>query len=156
MLLVLAGECEAAFEALRTACDANPEPKWLGLLGEVASSRGATGVAFQALVRACALDPAALDFAAIDCAPFLELLDQAEELELPSPSVSWVPVLADLRGSLPLSGPATHPGPHAAFTGLLLAYRQNKRELDEPGRIALKRELVRAAPSGLRALLRPI
>lgn len=77
-----------------------------------------------------------IDISRIECLPVLDLLDDADELELPEPHAGWVPVLADVRGSVPLDDLALHlpeyGHPAQQVAAALRRYRVRKRDLDEP------------------------
>jgi hypothetical protein len=124
------------------------------LWAQAATQAGEADVAARAWCRACVLDPAVFDAAQVDCAPLLALLDAADELELPEPLGAWLPVLADLRGVVPLEDVALGSANPAVVA--LRRYRAQRRELDEAGRIAAKRELSRLFPAGLRTQLRAV
>ena len=76
-----------------------------------------------------------------------------DELEVDAP-FTWLAVLADLSGKFSLGEvPVSESAPVRA-AALLRAYRRDRSTLDEPGRIAAKRELARVVPAGLRELIR--
>jgi hypothetical protein len=151
----LAGDWTTASAGLVGACEASPRPPWWMALGEAATRLGDTATATRAWCRACLLGPGDVLVERIECEPVQELLDQAEELELPEPRTAWVPVLAELKGLLALKEawiPAGD-GPALEVARLACRYRATKPRLAPPERLHLKRELLRLAPQ-LKPLVR--
>ena len=119
------------------------------------------GVPLTRLIEQCA-PPASVDLAAMTCEPLSDLLAKAEESELPEPLLQHVPLLADLLGRRPLDDRALAAPPDASdarrLAALLRDYRvrRGKRRLDEAGRVAAKRAMLKLAPAGIRELFRPL
>ncbi len=159
-LALLAGDFALACELLEKACTAveNSNAQWLGYRGEAAWRRGETFAAMQSYGRASLVDPGAIDQEVLTCQPVLELLDLSDELELSDSPLTYLAVLADLAGKHPIEELAVPPlaPPAVRLAGLLWAFRRSRAAgvLDEAGRIAAKREMLRLAPGGLRELLR--
>jgi len=164
VLLLLAGDAERAHPVLTAACAElrEQDARWLGYLGEAAWRSGQHHGALAAYCHACLVDPTAIDEALLTCAPVLDLVDLGVDLELEAPVLAYVPVLADLQAVLMLDDLALATPPGAAaprrLAALLRAYRSARAAgtLDEAGRLAVKRELLRLAPVGLKELLRRI
>jgi hypothetical protein len=129
-------------------------------LAEAATLAGDAETALLAWCRAELVDPASVDVTRVETPAVLDLLDQAEDLELPTPLAGWVPVLADLTGLVLLDDLALRESPNPlasqAVAKLLREYRARRGALDEKARVAMKRELLRIAPEGLRELMRPL
>lgn len=160
LLALLGGDGPLAVRLLSAACAEQPNAGWFVNLAEAATLAGDAETALLAWCRAGLVDPGAVDVARVETPAVLDLLDQAEDLELPAPLAGWVPVLADLIGLVMLDDLALRDSPqaHASQTVAkrLREFRKQRGALEEKARVALKRELVRAAPEALRELLRPL
>ncbi len=146
-LALVAGDFVLARRLLSSRGDARS----LGYLGEAAWGQGDAFSALQAYCRASLVGE--VDQAHVSCQPVLELLDLGDELEIEEP-FAWLAVLADLSGKHALGELEVNTSAPLRAAGLLRAYRKTRSTLDEPGRIAAKRELARISPAGLRELIR--
>ena len=157
-LLIGIGSPEAAVGALFAATGSEPTNGRLrALLAEALTLAGRRNEALVECRDACLHDPLALEGLEPSCPAVLDLLDTAGELDLPDPAGAWLPVLADLEGKLLLPAWAT-PAPAGACRARVIAacladYRVQQREVNEPGRIAAKREILRLEPK-LKELVR--
>lgn len=161
-LLLLANDpalARAYFTAAEEV-DTAPDARRLGYLGEAASRVGDETAALRAYATASLIDAAAIDAEALQCAPVLELLGEAEDRELPEAAINYLPALADLLGKLPLDDAALNPPPGAGYARrlakLLRDYRRKRarRDFGQQARLAAKREMHVDAPEGLKELLR--
>ncbi len=160
VLALLGGDWPLAVRLLTDACAARPEASWFVSLAEAATLSGEEETALRAWSGAGLVGPDTVDLARVETPAVLDLLDQAEELELPAPLLGWVPVLADLTGAAGLDDLAFRESPKThlsqSVAALLRGYRARRGALEEKARVALKRELAKVAPAGLRELIRPL
>lgn len=156
-LFALAEDWPAATEALRRACDVTPTGAWLIALADAATRAGEETLVLEAWCRACLLVPAEVPVERIEVAALTELLDEAQELELPEPIAAWMPVLAAAKGLLRLE-PAWIPSGEAAAwqaARAMTRYLADRSRMTETERIHAKREVLRAAPQ-LKGLVRAL
>jgi tetratricopeptide (TPR) repeat protein len=152
-LLMQAGRPAEAVPLLQAAVAAQPgQARLYYTLGEALWRSGQREQALGAYRDACLIEPGALDEAELTCAPLLDLLDRAAELELPGTAAAWAPVLADLEGVAPLARTTIEllaEGPAPRVMAALLAEYRRKRSrgaLPEPARMEIKRAMLKAAP----------
>jgi hypothetical protein len=159
LLLLLSGRPGPAAAALARAAASRPlDGRVRGYLAEALWRAGRGREALAAFRDACLLSTDAIDEEVTTCAPVLDLLDRALDLELPAPAVAWIPLLADLEGLVSLLDapndlPTETSVVREAVDRLRELRRGQRQGLTEGERIALKRALLRAAP-GLRELVR--
>lgn len=156
-LLALAEDWPAATGALRRACEVKPTGSWLIALANAATRAGEATLALEAWCRACLLAPAEVPVERIDVAALTELLDEAQELELPEPIAAWLPVLAAAKGVLRVD-PAWLPagdGVALAATSALCRYLADRTRMSPAERLEAKRAVLRAAPQ-LKSVLRAL
>lgn len=154
-LLALAEDWPAATEALRRACEAKPVGSWFIALADAATRAGEATLALEAWCRACLLVPADIPVERMEVAALTELLDEAQELELPEPIAAWVPLLAAAKGVLRVD-PAWIPagdGMALPATSALVRYLADRSRMSPDERLEAKRAVLRAAPQ-LKSVMR--
>jgi hypothetical protein len=149
MLPLLTGDAPLALRLLREACDAHLDATWLVALAQAATACGDATTAVRAWCQACLLDPSRVDAATIDCTPVLEL---------PELVAAWLPLAGRPAGRGAARRPRAGPRRDAGAAGRRDAVQVPgwPPRLDEPARIAAKRELMKLVPPGLRDRLRSI
>jgi hypothetical protein len=159
-LVLVGGDFASARAHLAAASDAvgNQNGLWLGYLGEAAWGMGDRFSALKAYCTASLVDPQRIDVEGVACQPVLELLDGADDLELPGAAQSWLAVLADLQTMHALEDGALQVPAEAnaaqRLAALIRTWRRDRVSLDERAKIEAKRAMARLAPPGLRELLR--
>ena len=161
-LLMLAGVPAEAVTVLALQSPALPagpaRARQLGYLGEALWRCGRGAEALRAYRDAFLEDALAVDEKELSYGPIQDLIDSCQELELPGEARPWLPVVADLRGTISLRGvmlePLAEDSAARRATLLLAAYRQRQTEgLPDAERIQRKRQLLQLAPA-LKELLR--
>lgn len=145
-LLLEVGAVDAAIVALRGAIAEGADGAvWHATLAEALQVSGAADAALQPWCEALARDPSVRSAEALR-GPASELLDLAEDEELPGDPRGWVPALAELVLGVGAGRALAGDSPAARFGRALMALRAAPRN-DEAARLAAKRALVKLAPS---------
>lgn len=159
-LCLLAGNMQQAQAALAARIALYPrDGRSRGYHAEALARTGRLREALEAFRDAFLVEPQRVDEAWISCEPVGELLDLADELDLPGDPRTWIAVLGDLTGVWPLASARVELSgvsePWQRVADALLRFRREQRT-GQPGeaeRIAIKRVLLRDALQ-LRDLLR--
>lgn len=152
-LLLVAGLADEAEIMLAGAAGAAPtDGKVLSCLAEALWRAGKHDAGIRAFSHAALVDFSGIDDDDVETVPIQKLLVEADDLALPGDARAWIPTLADLSGiaPLPVEALSERESPVAAkrcAALLFLYHRERATGAPEHALLALKREMLRVAPT---------